>query len=119
MSAPALAPKLTYAQVVAGVSASARFTARAAHDLHYQDTAAHERLTGWVAEIQTDTSGPQPTIPWPSLGELVLPHVRLAEDAREKGYGEVYIVEEAWERWHDAMLSLRGTETHLAAMGVS
>ncbi|KAL1511835.1 hypothetical protein AB1Y20_005120 [Prymnesium parvum] len=118
MSAPALAPKLTYAQVVAGVSASARFTARAAHDLHYQDSVAHDRLTGWVAEIQTDVSGPQPTIPWPSLGELVLPHVRLAEDAREKGYGEVYIVEEAWERWHDAMLSLRGTETHLAAMGV-
>ena len=43
---------------------------------------------------------------WPVLAEVVMPFVTLAPDAWESGYGAVYIDEDAWSRWAEAMSML-------------
>ena len=43
---------------------------------------------------------------WPALAELIMPFVTLAADAQGAGYGAVYIDDDAWSRWAEAMASL-------------
>ncbi|KAL3893121.1 MAG: hypothetical protein SGPRY_014452 [Prymnesium sp.] len=47
---------------------------------------------------------------------LSSPSTRTRKDVAT--YAEVYIVEAARARWHEALLSLRGADTHLAATGM-
>ena len=45
-----------------------------------------------------------------TTNELLLPHVSLNDDARNIGYGEVYIKDETYSRFAAAVLQLRPGE---------
>ena len=82
-----------------------RFNARASHALYLAEVTRQawaSRVVPLPVKQDADGFGMQ----WGNLGELVLPFASLHEDATDVGYGEAYILEGAWARLNDAVLSL-------------
>jgi hypothetical protein len=57
-----------------------------------------------------EMSGALAATPWPVLGEVVLPHLRLAEELRTQVPVEVVYTAEAWDLWLHALEELQGSE---------
>ena len=93
---------ITYLQ--AEGDADERFAARGAHNLLLEGEAQRQAFLGSIAGVSLVDGIKE--LEWPVLAEVVMPFVTLATDAWESGYGAVYIDEDAWSRWAEAMSML-------------
>jgi len=93
---------ITYLQ--ADGDAAARFATRGAHNVLLEGEAQRQAILGSIAGIPLVDGIKE--LEWPAFAELVMPFVTLATDAWETGYGAVYIDEDAWSRWAEAMSML-------------
>jgi hypothetical protein len=84
-------------------------TARGEHDLLWQIEGRRKVWSEWVATLPMEMSGALAATPWPVLGELVLPHLRLAVDVRDQVPVEVVYTAEAWDQWLHALEELQGS----------
>ena len=100
---------ITYLQAEGDVEAC--FAARGAHNHFLEGTAQRYAILGSIAGVSLVDGIKE--LEWPALAELIMPFVTLAADARGAGYGAVYIDDDAWSRWAEAMAAL------LAGMNMS
>ena len=80
------------------------FAARGAHNLFLEGEAQRRAILGSITGVSLVDGIKE--VEWPALAELIMPFVTLAADARGAGYGAVYIDDDAWSRWAEAMASL-------------
>jgi hypothetical protein len=101
-----------YAAAAAGAGRVDVLTARGEHDLSFVGVCGKREgrrkvWSEWVATLPMEMSGALAATPWPVLGELVLPHLRLAEAAKTLVPAEVVYTAEAWNQWLQALESLQ------------
>jgi hypothetical protein len=99
-----------YAAAAPGAGRIDVMTARGEHDLLWQTEGRRKVWSEWVATLPMEMSGALAATPWPVLGEVVLPHLRLAEELRTQVPVEVVYTAEAWDLWLHALEELQGSE---------
>ena len=104
-------PSLSYKHVDPNDPPSDRFDDRGEH-LLYMSEFTRKSFGDWVEGIpvRTVVGSDVERLSMATTNELLLPHVSLNSDARNVGYGEVYIRDEAYSRFAAAVLQLRPGE---------